>query len=139
MTKKEKILIVILGAIALLIIGYNAYINAKNKGVDVNVTIDRTASDDISNDDLENSETNSIEEIDTYENKYDRYDEYERLVEKSNYVNIQDRVVDVYSDDEEAKILENEINNSDYNAEHIYTNSSDNVDKNENEDDSSQE
>ena len=136
MTKKEKILIVILGAIALLIIGYNAYINAKNKGVDVKVTIDRTVSDDISNDSIDDSEDNNIKE------NYGEYDEYQRLLERDKErgnVDISDRVVDVYSAEDEEKILENEINNSDYDAEHIYTDSSDNADKNENEDDSSQE
>lgn len=136
MTKKEKILIVILGAIALLIIGYNAYINAKNKGVDVKVTIDRTASDDISNDSIDDSEDNNIKE------NYDEYDEYQRLLERDKErgnVDISDRVVDVYSAEEELEIYNNEVNNSDYDAEHIYTDSSDNADKNENEDDSSQE
>lgn len=137
MTKKEKILIVILGAIALLIIGYNAYINAKNKGVDVKVTIDRTASDDISNDSVDDSEDNNIKE------NYDEYDEYQRLLERDKErgnVDISDRVVDVYSAEDEEKILENEINNSDYDAEHIYSDSINSTDTdNENEDDSSQE
>lgn len=137
MTKKEKILIVILGAIALLIIGYNAYINAKNKGVDVKVTIDRTASDDISNDSIDDSEDNNIKE------NYDEYDEYQRLLERDKErgnVDISDRVVDVYSAEDEEKILENEINNSDYDAEHIYSDSINSTDTdNENEDDSSQE
>ena len=137
MTKKEKILIVILGAIALLIIGYNAYINAKNKGVDVKVTIDRTASDDISNDSIDDSEDINIKE------NYDEYDEYQRLLERDKErgnVDISDRVVDVYSAEDEEKILENEINNSDYDAEHIYSDSINSTDTdNENEDDSSQE
>lgn len=136
MTKKEKILIVILGAIALLIIGYNAYINAKNKGVDVKVTIDRTVSEDISNDSIDDSE-----DINTKEN-YNEYDEYQRLIERDKEigsVDVSDRVVDVYSAEEELEIYDNEVNNSDYDAEHIYSNSSDNTDKNENEDDSSQE
>lgn len=136
MTKKEKILIVILGAIALFIIGYNAYINAKNKGVDVKVTIDRTVSNDISNDSIDDSE-----DINTNEN-YNEYDEYQKLIDRDKEmsgVDVSDRVVDVYSAEEELEIYNNEVNNSDYDAEHIYTDSSDNADKNENEDDSSQE
>lgn len=137
MTKKEKILIVILGAIALLIIGYNAYINAKNKGVDVKVTIDRTVSNDIPNDSIDDSE-----DINTNEN-YNEYDEYQKLIDRDkemSSVDISDRVVDVYSAEEELEIYNNEVNNSDYDAEHIYSDSINSTDTdNENEDDSSQE
>lgn len=108
MTKNEKILVFILGIIALTIIGYNSFINAKNKDVDVKVTIDRSASTEIAED------TNDAEGSDDY---VDDYSEYERLIEIGNHrnnVNIYEDDMEVYSSEEEDALLEQRLNEGVY-------------------------
>lgn len=95
MTKKEKTLVIILGIIALLIIGYNAYLNAINKGVDVKVTIDRNISND------NTSSDNLVDE--TYSKLIER-------TERRKYIGsgTSNESIEVYDNEEEVELLEQE-------------------------------